>query len=323
MDNAIKQYLIKLAYKAEPFQGQLYNPAYSNLSPEEYAQAVSRDIQTYGHLMPGTPEYQQVIKERGFDPQYLQGVTSMGGRVLGAASDPRFVQQMQQGNADFSQLYGDLDPVQAFGGMGNIARYAVSNPLETGGALRDWWDGRTRASLQNIGKNVIAGLDYNSPLMQQAKQRGATSYLQNQIGRVGQNWGRFGADLRGGLSFLLGMATKIPGYGYLANKLVDWYGGPYGGQRQFEDMKLQRHLIGANDHFDPPVPPPSVTVPAAAANAAASKAPGLINTVVNTGLPFMGSFLGFNKRSSAGPYSHYKFTVTKDGIEVLTPWNHR
>jgi hypothetical protein len=312
MDSAIKQYLIKLASTPAQFQGQLYNPAYSNLSPEQNMRAVSRDVQNYGYLTPGTPEYQQVLKERGFTPEYLQGVTSMGGRVLGAASDPKFVQQMQEGNSDFSQLFRDIDPVQVFGGRGNIARAAWNNPSETFSIAKDLWQGKSPAVLQSMGRHLAGSLDYNSPLMQQAKQRGATTYLQNQIGRVGQNWGRFGADLRGVLAFLLGMATKIPGYGYLANKMVDWTGGP----QRFANIQND---IPAAFTLSTPAAPPAVTIPAAAANAVTSKVPGLINTVVNTGLPLM----GLGKRSSAGPYSHYKFTVTKDGIEVLTPWNHR
>lgn len=307
MDKAISQLLTKMAYTPAKFQGQLYHSGYSTQDPEEYANSVSRDVQQYGQLTPGSYTYNQVMKQKGFSPEYMQGLTSVGGRVLGAAADPKFVAGMQSGTADLSNLYSDIDPVQAMGGYGNVASYAAMNPIEAAKAGWKAFTGTTPAYGQDIAKSVVSNLDYNSPLMRQAKERGATSYLQNAIQGLGQNWGQFGSGLRGVLSFLLGMGSKIPGYGYLANKLVDFAGG----QNQFNQARGQFAQAPA---LPPQAIPPSTQV-------GASVLPGFVNA--NPGVGAISALSGLFKRSSHQPYSNYKVTRTRCGTEVLTPWNPR
>lgn len=306
MDNAITQLLVKMAYTPPKFQGQLYHSGYATQDPAEYAKSVSSDVQQYGQLTPGSYAYNRVMKEKGFSPEYMQGLTSVGGRVLGAAADPAFVAQMQSGKADLSNLYSDIDPVQAMGGYGNVARYAAMNPIEAAKAGWKAFTGTAPAYGQDIAKSVVSNLDYNSPLMRQAKERGATSYIQNAIQGLGQNWGRFGSGLRGVLSFLLGMGSRIPGYGYLANKLVDLAGG----QQQFE---------GARQQFAqaPAIPPQAISP---ATQVGARVGPFLANP--GAGIIDAASGL-FRKSSSSSPYAHYKSVKTRCGAEVLTPWNPR
>lgn len=307
MDKAISQLLTKMAYTPPKFQGQLYNSGYSTQDPADYAKSVSQDVQQYGQLTPGSYAYNQVMKQKGFSPEYMQGLTSLGGRVLGAAADPKFVADMQSGNADFSRLYGDITPVQAMGGYGNVARYAAMNPIEAAKAGWKAFTGNSPAYGHDIAKSVVSSFDYNSPLMRQAKERAATSYMQNAIQGTGQNWGRFGSGLRGVLSFLLGMGSKIPGYGYLANKLLDFKG--WGGA--FDQAKQQ--------FMQSPAPPlQSVPLGAQIGTSVLSRLPN-----ANPGIGFMNAASGLFKRSSHQPYSNYKVTRTRCGTEVLTPWNPR
>lgn len=311
MDKAISQLLTKMAYTPPKFQGQLYHSGYATQDPEQYANSVSRDVQQYGQLTPGSYAYNQVMKQRGFSPEYMQGLTSVGGRILGAAADPKFVAGMQSGLANLKDLYSDIDPVQAMGGYGNVARYAAMNPIEAAKAGWKAFTGTAPAYGQNIAKSVVSNLDYNSPLMQQYKTRRATSDMHNAIQGIGQNWGQFGSGLRGILSFLLNMGSKIPGYNYLVNKLVDFRGG----EDQFNEAKRQFAQAPA---LPPQAFPPSA---ATAAQLGASVLPGFVNS--NPAAGVMGGLSSFFKRSSHQPYSNYKVTRTRCGTEVLTPWNPR
>jgi len=239
MIDPVRQLLVKMAYTPNPFRGNLYNSAYKAESPEQYGQLVSRDIQTYGHLAPGSDEYNMTMQEKGFTPEYMQGISSAGQRVLRAANDPEFVRGMQQGTANISDLYKDFQGssgiAKALGGWSNVAAYGLRNPIDSAQALygagRDWLTNSDQSSKQ-FGDKLMSSIDMNSPLARAAKSRGATTYLNSKIQDIFSGLGGFGKGVGGGLSFLLGLLSKIPGYDTLANKLDDWSGGfKPGGQR--------------------------------------------------------------------------------------------
>lgn len=300
MDNTTKQFLVKLAYTPAPFQGGLYHSGYQGLPAAQQATNVSRDIQNYGHLSPGSAEYNQAMTAGKFSPQYMQGISSMGQRVLGAADDPRFVSGLQDGTADISSLTSDIDPVQAMGGslaaarsagVGNIAG-AAGDVAEKGfAALRqDPWgaarnaflhpvDTLTQASTDikgNLADRVAPGLkdslrqsvDFNSPLMRKARSRGATTYMGNKIDSMTSGMGGFGKNLKGFLHFLLGMGSRIPGYETLTNKVMDWTG---------VTDKMRAGLVKP----------------------------------------------AFAKLASASPYANYRVIHRTATAEILSPWNRR
>ena len=300
MDNTTKQFLVKLAYTPAPFHGGLYHSGYQGLPAAQQATNVSRDIQNYGHLAPGSAEYNQAMTAGKFSPQYMQGLTSAGQRALSAADDPRFVAGMQDGTADLSSLYSDIDPVQAMGGslaaarsagVGNIAGAAGDVAGKGLAALRQDPMGATLNALQNpldtarqgfndfkgnLANRVAPGvkdslrqsIDFNSPLMRQVKSRGATTYMGNKIDSMTSGMGGFGKNLKGFLHFLLGMGSRIPGYETLTNKVMDWTG-------------VTDKMRG-----------------------------GLVKPA-------------FAKLASASPYANYRVIHRTATAEILSPWNRR
>lgn len=221
MDDLVRQLMVKMAYTPAPLRGNLYNPAYRTASPEEYGQMVSRDIQTYGHLAPGSEEYNLAMQRQGFTPEYMQGISSAGQRLLSAAGNPEFVRGMQAGTANVGDLYSDLkSPTAALGGWKNTGKYLLSNPIDSARAAY-----REYAEPGQFGRALASNVSMDSPLARAAKAKGVTTYLNSKIQDLSNRFGGgFGKNIGGALSFLLGLITKVPGYDMLANKLVDWTG---------------------------------------------------------------------------------------------------
>ena len=295
MDNITKQFLVKLASPPN-----LYHAGYQGLPAAQQATNVSRDIQNYGHLASGSAAYNQAMNDGKFSPQYMQGISAMGQRVLGAADDPRFVSGLQDGTADISSLTSDIDPVQAMGGplaaarsagIGNITGAAGDVFAQRAEALKKDPKGAIWNAIRhpvdyamqgltdlqgNLVNRVAPGLkdslrqsiDFNSPLMRQAKSRGATTYMGNKIDSMTSGMGGFGKNLRGFLHFLLGMGSRIPGYETLTNKVMDWTG---------VTDKMRAGLVKP----------------------------------------------AFAKLASASPYANYRVIHRTATAEILSPWNRR
>ncbi len=284
MDPLVKQFLTKMANT--DFQGNLVYPDMDFQDPQSWGSRWSQDVQAYGHLQPGSAEYNAAMKERGYSPEYMQGVTSLGQRALTQAQNPEFVRGISSGQApNFGELTAGIDPVQALGGYTNAAIAAMpsigrglaagatqlnANPLDLfglrnaatfGGAIGT---ANAAAMGSQIQQGALGQLDRNSPLVRQLMSNAATTHAANKIDDWTSGMGSFGRGLRGLGHFLLGMGTRLPGYETLTNKLIDWFG------------------------------------------------------------PDTSKY--FAKRSSIAlpaPYSHYTSVRTPCGIEVLTPWTRR
>ena len=315
MDSITKQFLFKVAAE---FRGKLLNPDYKELAPEEMSRRTSYDIQNYGHLQASSPEYAQAMKDNNFSPEYMDGLSSMGRRVLEGADDSKFVDELQSGKSpDFSRFYQGIDPVQAAGGYIPALNYAYRHgglePIRaaaagTKGVAKGVWGGAkglagsvvrgqpagvvlangiiaaapgvTGAAgdmqrsiidpefLKKLQSGALKGVDLNSPLVRAAKTRAATTYANNAIEKFTGGWGGFGKNLKGFLQFLLSMGVKIPGYGALTNKLVDWSGATGKAQTALDAFRQKQG-------------------------------------------------------SAYTPYSHYTAVHTPCGAEVLFPWNLR
>jgi hypothetical protein len=295
MDPLLKQFLIKQAYTPPAFQGSLMPPNVSPTDTQAWGSALSKDLQAYGHLRPGSAEYNQAIKTRGFSPEYMQGLSSLGQRALQMSQDPAAVRGFASGNFSpyAGQLLQGIDPVQAVGGYANAARLGAGPTLQgvAAGATRlnanpfattasGQWDpfglrsgaqlgtvvGQSAANQQfsQMPQAIMGSLDRNSPLVRSLMANAATTHMSNKIDDWTSGMGSFGRQLRGLGQFLLGMGSRMPGYEFIANKAIDWFGPDMSGV--------------------------------------------------------------FGKQSSlalAAPYSHYKVIKTQCGSEVLTPWNHR
>lgn len=296
MDSLLKQFLIKQANTTVPmpaFQGHLLPAGVNPADTGAWGSALARDLQEVGHLQPNSPEYLRIMQERGYDPEYMQGLTSMGQRAMALAQNPNAVRGFAAGNYDpyTSQMGQGIDPVQAVGGWWNAGK-AVAPSLLTGAAigstqlnrnlfgtnaagqwnplgLRDAWNAGTgafqagvQAPATQLPQNVMRGLDRNSPFVRAFLANVATTHMGNKIDDWTSGRGSFGRQLRGMGHFLLGAGSKLPGYEYIANKAIDWL------------------------H------------------------------------PEVGAMFG--KKSASirpTPYSHYRVIRTKCGSEILTPWN--
>jgi hypothetical protein len=222
MNDFVRQLLVKMAYTPAPLSGSLWNPQYSSVAPEQYARRVSNDIQTYGHLAPGSNEYNLTMKSQGFSPEYMQGITSAGQRLLSATGNPEFVKSYRARTTSLKDLYSDLDftgkMIKDRIGKWNFLKYTLSNPVDSAAAYL-----KERSNPGQFGRTLEANIDMNSPLARAAKTKGFTTYLDSKIQGLSDKFGGgFGNNLGGALRFLLGLITKIPGYNTLANKLVDW-----------------------------------------------------------------------------------------------------
>lgn len=224
MDSITRQFLVKVAYTAEPLAGSAYNSRYAGLSPADYQSKVMSDVQNYGHLSQASPEWARASK--GWDPNYAEHVRSIGRRFQGAADSPTFVNNLSQGKADFKPLVAGTGlESMSYPERAKYLAHQGAKALLPGQAvpvIRDMFNAATGTGggVDAMGKNV----DLNSPLMRNLKARGATSYMSNKIDSMTSGMGSFGSGLRGFLNFLLGMGSKIPGYETLANKVMDWTG---------------------------------------------------------------------------------------------------
>jgi hypothetical protein len=257
--------------------------------PKSWGSRWSQDIQAYGHLRPGSPEYNAAMKERGYSSEYMQGLTSLGQRALTQAQNPEFVRSLNSGQApNFGQLTAGIDPVQAMGGYANSAKALMpyvgknlmagithlnANPFNyfgvgsaAGSSIASGVNDVMRLPSQ-IQQGALGQLDRNSPLVRQFISNAATTHAQNKINDWTSGMGYFGRGLRGLGNFLLGMGTRLPGYETLTNTLVDW----------FKPELMSKYFPATKKAY--------VALPV--------------------------------------PYSHYARTVTLDGIEVLTPWTRR
>jgi len=284
MDPLVKQFLTKMANT--DFQGNLVFPGMNFQDPQSWGSRWAQDVQAYGHLRPGSAEYNAAMRAQGYSPEYMQGLTSLGQRALAQAQDPDAIRALASGqNPNFGQLTTGIDPVQALGGYTNAARAVV--PLALGGLSvgatqlnADPMKGFGIPGAISLGKAVASGtaanmvpqiqrgamgqLDRNSPLTRQWVSNAATTYAGNKIDDWTSGMGSFGRGLRGLGHFMLGMGTRLPGYETFSNKLVDWFG-----------PDTSRY---------------------------------------------------FAKRSSMAlpaPYSHYISVRTPCGIKALTPWTRR
>jgi len=284
MDPLVKQFLTKMANT--DFQGNLVYPDMNFQDPQSWGSRWAQDVQAYGHLRPGSAEYNAAMRAQGYTPQYMQGLTSLGQRVLTQAQDPDTIRSIASGQTpNFGQLTTGIDGVQALGGYTNAATAIMpsiqkgliagakqlnANPFDLFG-LRNAAASSAATGLTDttgiapqIQQGVMGQLDRNSPLMRQFMSNAATTYAANKIDDWTSGMGSFGRGLRGLGHFLLGMGSRIPGYETFSNKLVDWFG------------------------------------------------------------PDTSKY--FAKRSSMAlpaPYSHYTSVRTPCGIEVLTPWTRR
>jgi len=285
MDPLVKQFLTKMANT--DFQGNLVYPDMNFQDPQSWGSRWAQDVQAYGHLRPGSAEYNAAMRAQGYSPEYMQGLTSLGQRVLTQAQDPDTIRALAAGqNPNFGQLTTGIDPAQALGGYRNTATaimpsigrglsagaeqlnlnpfdlFGLRNAAAVGGAAGIADASNMRSQIQ---QGAMGQLDRNSPLMRQFMSNAATTYAANKIDDWTSGMGSFGRQLRGLGHFMLGMGSRIPGYETFSNKLVDWFG---------PDMSN-------NPYF---------------------------------------------KRSSMAlpaPYSHYTSVRTPCGIEVLTPWTRR
>lgn len=284
MDPLVKQFLTKMANT--DFQGNLVYPDMNFQDPQSWGSRWAQDVQAYGHLRPGSAEYNAAMRAQGYSPEYMQGLTSLGQIALTQAQDPDTIRALASGqNPNFRQLTTGIDPVQALGGYTNTAIAAMpsigrglaagatqlnANPFDLFGLRNAATFGGAVGTANAIGtgsqiqQGAMGQLDRNSPLMRQLMSNAATTYAANKIDDWTSGMGSFGRGLRGLGHFLLGMGSRLPGYETFSNKLVDWFG------------------------------------------------------------PDMSKY--FAKRSSMAlpaPYSHYTSVRTPCGIEVLTPWTRR
>lgn len=287
MDYLTKQLLVKVAYQAIPFQGNLGQAVDFSQSPEQWGQRLGQDVQAYGHLRPGTPEYQQAMQEHKFSPEYMQGLSSMGARISSMASDPDVIDRFAAGQAGNlgAELAQGVDPLAAVGGWKRLPELAMKNPSLA-------WQLKNQAGRSgiqgDITKGLMGSLNRQSPLMQQALARAGTGMMSRKI----DNWsksigGHLGHMLGGGGQFLLGLLSKIPGYQTLLNKGLEWFG-----------PDISRYFPATPGQQPAPAP------------AAAPQLPAPQQPVQ-----------GMQKANSA--YSHYRMVYSRNGIEVLSPWNHR
>ena len=284
MDPLVKQFLTKMANT--DFQGDLVYPNMNFQDPQSWGSRWAQDVQAYGHLRPGSAEYNAAMRAQGYTPQYMQGLTSLGQRALAQAQDPDVVRALASGQApNFGQLTTGIDRAQALGGLSNAftallpsaqkgliagAKHLNANPFDLFG-LRNAAASTAATGLAdglNIESQIMQGaqrqLDRNSPLVRQFMSNAATTYAGNKINDWTSGMGSFGRGLRGLGHFMLGMGSRLPGYETFSNKLVDWFG------------------------------------------------------------PDMSKYFG--KRSSMAlpaPYSHYSSVRISCGTEVLTPWIRR
>ena len=71
---------------------------------------------------------------------------------------------------------------------------------------------------------MMSSLDRNSPFVRRMMANAGTTYMGNKIDDWTSGMGGFGRGLRGAGHFMLGLLSRMPGYEYLVNKGVDWFG---------------------------------------------------------------------------------------------------
>jgi hypothetical protein len=222
MDNLTKQFLVKIAYTPAPFQGQVVAPGAAGMTPEQMGAGFGQDVQTYGHLTPGTVEYNDVLRQKGYTPEYMRGVTSMGQRMLGAADSPEFINQVASGQPNFQQLSSGINPYEALGGAKGVANLVLRNPSLAFNLATA--NGRNQLMGQ-FQRGMAGSLNRQSPLAQKALSRAGTTFMSNKLDdwskRIGGSWGH---QLGGLGQFLLGLFSKMPGYQTIVNKGIDWFG---------------------------------------------------------------------------------------------------
>jgi len=241
MDPLVRQFLTKMANT--DFQGDLVYPDMNFQDPQSWGSRWAQDVQAYGHLRPGSAEYNAAMQAQGYSPAYMQGLTSLGQRALAQAQDPDAVRALASGQApNFGQLITGINPIQALGGYRNTATAIMPSVQKglTAGAKQlnansfnlfnaaAFGGGAVEADLSNTVSQIMqrakGQLDRNSPLMRQFMSNAATTYAANKIDDWTSGMGSFGRGLRGLGHFLLGMGSRLPGYETFSNKLVDWFG---------------------------------------------------------------------------------------------------
>lgn len=335
MDQLTKQFLVKVADGFTPmpaFQGNIRDMAIGNVGRGGWSGVGAQfgtDIQSGLYATPGSPEFNQEMQARKWSPEYANAVNSMRQRVMSMSQDPQALRDMMSGNFNFSSLGGDINADQLLGispapaqqqaanqgwvqGLVNRGTQALTGRTpeqlgqlapfipalgaqESARALMNPDQYKAMARSQAIG-GLTGSLNWDSPLVARARTNLGTQFLHNKVDDWTRNWtGGFGSGIRGFGHALIGLLSKIPGYQYLLNKGIDWFG----------PQNLRSYFPAT----------PGQTLPApAAAPAAAPKA-----TPVPQPAP---AAPGAVKKSSA-PYSHYHVVYRSRGIEVLSPWNHR
>jgi len=74
-------------------------------------------------------------------------------------------------------------------------------------------------------KGMASGYDRNNPFVQKLMANAATGYLRNRINEYLPTSSPWSHGLNSISQLLLGLASKMPGYDYLANKFIDWQYG--------------------------------------------------------------------------------------------------
>ena len=248
MDQSTRQLLRKVANSQFPQNANLMGPG-MNLAadPTAYGFQLGQHVQNYPGYSPGSPEATEWARQNQWSPEFVRGVYALQQRGLGAASDPNFLRTMASGSTpNWGQLTAGIDPSQvvnteqlATSAPGAVAQGAAGKALKY---FSSWLPQNSTAAtaLQQTAANMtqgivdrfqpqaqqgfISSLDRNSPFVRRMMANAGTTYMGNKIDDWTSGMGGFGRGLRGAGHFMLGLLSRMPGYEYLVNKGVDWFG---------------------------------------------------------------------------------------------------